>query len=554
MKTATNVVTDHIIKNCPQWEIKWKKERAERRNRKKERVHPKKNKESTKAMVAAWGESSNEDSKDEDGDEQALMDIGESDEESKVSVIHFKEKIKFLSKESLSELLLDFIDESEVINNEKEQLSKECVILKANCKNLELRASESDIKNIELKNQVLELDTTVLELRPETLKLRLGIGKKKADHTYLTLEENLGKMKDELYKRDEHIRVLKEYISKVKHELDRTCKWNKSSDALSWLQEYHGSNKRGFGYGTPATKWDPKSKYITLPKKTICTHCGKTGHYKSECTTKEKVQVKGSSQIWYMDNGCSKHMTGSKNQFLSLEDLKGGNVSLEMVRNVISLGLERKIQKKLGNQLASIRSDHGTEFKNSKFAKFCDKYGIDHNFSSPRTPQQNGVVERKNRTLEYMARTMLLSSKLPHSFWAEAINTAYYIINRCITRPLVENTPYELLKRRKSNISHIRAFGCKYFAHNNRKDSLGKFYPRSDKGVFLGYSSHSKAYKVYNKRTMCVEESIHVVLYETNILSERHAHRDEAVGLVKGLNEITAQAEDAPKEGTCSSI
>ncbi|XP_070010184.1 WEB family protein At5g16730, chloroplastic-like [Nicotiana sylvestris] len=148
----------------------------------------------------------------------------------------------------------DFIDESEVINNEKEQLSKECVILKAKCKNLELRASESDSKNAELKNQVLKLDTIVLELRTENLKLKLGTGKKKADHIHLTLKENLGKMKDELYKKDEQISVLKEDLSKVKHELDRACKWNKSSDALSWLQEYHSSNKRGLVYRTPAPK------------------------------------------------------------------------------------------------------------------------------------------------------------------------------------------------------------------------------------------------------------------------------------------------------------
>ncbi|XP_070025763.1 uncharacterized protein [Nicotiana sylvestris] len=147
--------TDHHIKNCPQWEIEWKKERAKRRNRKKEQVQPKKNKGSTKAMVAAWGESSDEDSEGKDGDEQALMAIGEFDEESEVSIIHLKDKIKLLSKERLSELLLDFIDEYEDLNNEKEQLSKECVILNAKCKKLKLRDSESESKNVELKNQNL---------------------------------------------------------------------------------------------------------------------------------------------------------------------------------------------------------------------------------------------------------------------------------------------------------------------------------------------------------------------------------------------------------------
>ncbi|XP_070007797.1 spindle pole body component 110-like [Nicotiana sylvestris] len=243
-------------------------------------------------MVVSWRESSDDDSKDEDGDEQTLMAIGESDEESEVSIIHLKDKIKFLSKESISELLLDFINESEVINNEMEQLSKECMILKAKCKNMELRASESDSKNAELKNQVLELDTTVLQLSSENLKLKLGIHKNKADHTQFTLEENLGKMKDELYKRDEQIRFLKEDLSKVKHELDRTCKWNRSSNALSWLHEHHSSNKRVLGYETPAPKWDPKSKYLTLLDNKIYIQCEKTGHYKSECTAKEKSSQK----------------------------------------------------------------------------------------------------------------------------------------------------------------------------------------------------------------------------------------------------------------------
>ncbi|XP_070039137.1 uncharacterized protein [Nicotiana tomentosiformis] len=193
--------TDYHIKNCSQWKIERKKEKTERRNMKKEQVQPKKsnNKRSTKAMVAAWGESSDND----DGEEQALMAIGESDEEIEVSVIHLKDKIKLLSKERLYEILLELIDESEDVNNEKEQLSKECMILKVKCKNLELTVSEIVCKNIVLKNQVHALDSIALELRSKSLKLKLGIGKRIADHTQLTLEENACKMKDELYKRDE---------------------------------------------------------------------------------------------------------------------------------------------------------------------------------------------------------------------------------------------------------------------------------------------------------------------------------------------------------------
>ena len=142
-------------------------------------------------------------------------------------------------------------------------------------------------------------------------------------------------------------------------------------------------------------------------------------------------------------------------------------------------------KKKYWKQLKAIRSDHGTEFENSKFAQYCDYHGVDHNFSAPRTPQQNGVVERKNRTLQEMARTMMITSKITNQFLAEAINTACYTINRCMTRPLLEKTPYELLKGRKPNISHLRVFGCKCFIHNNGKICLENLMPGVTTESFL---------------------------------------------------------------------
>ena len=119
--------------------------------------------------------------------------------------------------------------------------------------------------------------------------------------------------------------------------------------------------------------------------------------------------------------------------------------------------------------ISNFRSDHGGEFENHVLKEFCDSHGISHNFSSPRTPQQNGVVERKNRTLEEMSRTMLSEAKLPKYFWAEAVNTSCYILNRVLIRPILEKTPYELWKGKKPNISYFHAFGCKCFILNNGK-------------------------------------------------------------------------------------
>ncbi|MCR2847954.1 DDE-type integrase/transposase/recombinase [Weizmannia coagulans] len=117
----------------------------------------------------------------------------------------------------------------------------------------------------------------------------------------------------------------------------------------------------------------------------------------------------------------------------------------------------------------------------------CNEYGIEHQFSAPRTPQQNGVVERKNRTIQEMARTMLNENNVPTYFWAEAVNTACYILNRSLTRPVLNKTPYELCKGRIPNISHFKVFGSKCFILNT-KDNLDKFDAKSDIRVFLGYA------------------------------------------------------------------
>jgi len=144
------------------------------------------------------------------------------------------------------------------------------------------------------------------------------------------------------------------------------------------------------------------------------------------------------------------------------------------------------------------------------------------------------VVKRKNRALEDMTRTMLIASGLARTFWAEPLNTSCYIIDRCMIRHILNKTPYKLFKGTKPNIMHLRIFGCKCYAHSNGKDALEKFNPRSDGAIFLGYSSHSKAYKVFNKRTLCIEESVHVLFDESNSLVEIEAQdEDFELGLAK---------------------
>ncbi|XP_070032743.1 uncharacterized protein [Nicotiana tomentosiformis] len=139
----------------------------------------------------------------------------------------------------------------------------------------------------------------------------------------------------------------------------------------------------------------------------------------------------------------------------------------------------KRIQVKMGNNVACIGSDNGIEFDNAKFDEFCTENGITNNFLPLRTPQQNGIVERKNRTLEDMARTMLIDSGITKNFWEETVNTACYLMNRCMIRSLLNKNPYELLNGRKPKLTHLRTFGCKYFFLNNGKEALGIFEIKS---------------------------------------------------------------------------
>ncbi|KAJ9546608.1 hypothetical protein OSB04_019151 [Centaurea solstitialis] len=174
----------------------------------------------------------------------------------------------------------------------------------------------------------------------------------------------------------------------------------------------------------------------------------------------------------------------------------------------------RKMEKLNNLSVRSIRSDHGTEFKNSTLETFFDMKGISQNFSSVRTPQQNGVAERRNRTMIEAARSMLSEANLATQFWAEDGNTACYTQNRSLIVKRFRRTPYELFRNRKPSIEHLHIFGCVCYILNN-KDNLGKFDSKSDDGIFLGYSSISKTYRVFNKRRQAIEETIHVKFDES---------------------------------------
>ncbi|GJT96235.1 putative ribonuclease H-like domain-containing protein [Tanacetum coccineum] len=171
------------------------------------------------------------------------------------------------------------------------------------------------------------------------------------------------------------------------------------------------------------------------------------------------------------------------------------------------------IENQLNKKVKGIRCDNGTEFKNAKLIELCGEKGIKRDYSNPRTPQQNGVAERKNRTLIEAARTMLADSKLPTMFWTEAVSTACYVLNRVsITNPH-NKTPYELISGKVPQIGHLKPFGCQVTILNT-SDYLGKFEGKADEGYLVGYASNSKAYRVYNLPNKRVEETLNLRFLE----------------------------------------
>nr|GEX50294.1 hypothetical protein [Tanacetum cinerariifolium] len=159
------------------------------------------------------------------------------------------------------------------------------------------------------------------------------------------------------------------------------------------------------------------------------------------------------------------------------------------------------------------RSDNGTEFKNNDLNQFCGIKEIKREFSVPRTPQQNGIAEKKNMTLIKAARTMLADSLLSIPFWAEAVNTACYVQNRVLVTKPHNKTPYELLHGRSPSIGFMRPFGCSVTILNTL-DFLGKLEGNVDEGFLVRYFVSSKAFRVFNSRTCIVQETLHVNFLE----------------------------------------
>ncbi|KAI3774152.1 hypothetical protein L1987_48696 [Smallanthus sonchifolius] len=253
-----------------------------------------------------------------------------------------------------------------------------------------------------------------------------------------------------------------------------------------------------------------------------CLSCSKGKQHKSTHKPKTTNSIDTPLQLFHMDlfghvsvmsHGRKSYclvVTGDFSRFTWVFFLEKKDDTPEILKIYLL-----QIENLFNLSVKTIRSDHGTEFKNSTLDSFCESKGISRQFNAPRTPQRNGVAERRNSTLIDAARTMIIDSKLPVTFWAEAVNTSCFVQNRVLITKSCNKIPYEIIYKRKPVIDFFRKIGCVCIMLNT-SDQLNKFEAKADECYFMGYSSNQCPFHVYNKRQRIVLESIDISWHESN--------------------------------------
>ena len=181
------------------------------------------------------------------------------------------------------------------------------------------------------------------------------------------------------------------------------------------------------------------------------------------------------------------------------------------------------VEKQTGAEIKTLRTDNGGEYTSREFENFLSSNGIKHEKTVPKTPEQNGISERMNRSLVESVRTMLHDADLPRKFWAEALSTAAYVKNRSPSSVLQGNkTPYEVFNKRKPNVNYFRSFGCEAYAHIP-KDDRKKLDQKSLKCIFLGYGKFVKGYRLFDVEKEKIIFSRDVVFNESSFSLQKES-------------------------------
>lgn len=224
---------------------------------------------------------------------------------------------------------------------------------------------------------------------------------------------------------------------------------------------------------------------------------------------------------------------GGGKYFITFIDDMSRKVYVYFLKNKLDIkSVFRKFKNEVENELERkikiLRSDNGKEFCNKDFSDFLAASGIKHQTSTPYTPEQNGVAERMNRTLVERAKCMMFEAKLQKSFWAEAVATAAYIVNRSPSRVLAEVTPHEKWTGKKPNISHLKIFGSKAMVHVP-KQNRQKWDSKSREVIFVGYCDNTKGYRLYDKVSKKIVISRDVIFIENSNILEKSTPENVSV-------------------------
>ncbi|GJX57037.1 putative ribonuclease H-like domain-containing protein [Tanacetum coccineum] len=278
----------------------------------------------------------------------------------------------------------------------------------------------------------------------------------------------------------------------LKASLDESTKWHRRMAHVNF-KNMNKLAKHGLVKGLP-------SKLFTNEHN--CIACNKGKQHKASYKAITAVStISAPLQLLHMDLFGPTSIRSIDHKYYSLVVT---DETYGILKNFITF-----IENQLTKKVKAIRCDNGTEFKIFQLIELCGSKGIRRDYSNARTPQQNGVAERKNRTLIEAARTMLADSKLPTMFWTEAVSTACYVLNRVLLTKPHNKTPYELVSGKVPNISHLKPFGC-LVTILNTSDHLGKFEGKAEEGFIVGYAAHSKAYRVYNLSSKKIEETLNL--------------------------------------------
>ncbi|GJU16302.1 putative RNA-directed DNA polymerase [Tanacetum coccineum] len=203
---------------------------------------------------------------------------------------------------------------------------------------------------------------------------------------------------------------------------------------------------------------------------------------------------------------------------------------------------QNEVENQLGRKIKVLRSDRGGEYLSIKFFDHLKNCGIVSQLTPPRTPQLNGVAERRNRTLLDMVRSMMCRATLPISFWGYALETAAHILNLVPTKK-VSKTPFEMWKGKRPSLGHIKIWGCEVFV---RREAQDKLEARSEKCLFVGYPKESFGYLFYKPKDNVVFVARRGVFLEREMISK------EDSGSKIDLEEIQESVDEEPIVNTDS--